>query len=150
MELGGVGLGEVGAGGEAVAGDAVDDAEVGGLGDAALGGGDGGGGDCEHLGGGGGVDVFVVEEGLDHGLVLGDVGEDAELDLGVVGGEEDVALLLGYEGFANELAALGADGDGFAGWDCWRKGGRWRRRSWLKVVWRRPVRGLTRAGRAST
>ncbi len=43
--------------------------------------------------------------------VLGEVGHEAELDLGVVGGEEGVVLVGGDEGFADEATAFGADGD---------------------------------------
>ena len=39
------------------------------------------------------VDVPVPEEGLDERRVLREVGQDAELDLGIVGGQEDVALV---------------------------------------------------------
>src|SRR6202012_4020865 len=48
--------------------------------------------DLEDLGGGRRVDVFAgVEDVLQH-LLVGDVGEDAELHLAVVGGEQPVTL----------------------------------------------------------
>ena len=72
-----------------------------------------------------------LQEGLDEARVLGHVRDDAQLDLRVVGGEQhrvraDVA---GDEGAADLLAELGADGDVHGGSGCWRRGGRWRRRS---------------------
>ncbi len=67
---------------------AVDDAEVDGFGAAALGGGDFVERDAEDLAGDERVDVVVAFEGGAHGGVLRVVGQDAELDLRVVGGQE--------------------------------------------------------------
>ena len=77
-------------GGEAERGDAVDDAEVDGLGAVAGLLVHGFRSDAEDLAGGEGVDVEVVLVGVDEQRVLGEVRHEAELDLGVVGGEEDV------------------------------------------------------------
>src|SRR3712207_7010264 len=43
---------------------------------------------AHHLGGRGGVDVAVGAERLDEGRVARDVGEDAQLDLAVVGAQQ--------------------------------------------------------------
>jgi len=85
------------AGGGQVAGevggaDAVDHAEVDGFTDAALVGGDGGGLNAVDGGGGEGVDVEVLGEGGEQGGVLGAVGEQAQLDLAVVGAQEAPAV----------------------------------------------------------
>ena len=69
---------------QGVSGDAVDDAEVHGLGPAAHLVGHILRGHMEDLGGGGGMDVPSVPEGLLHGLVPGDAGQEPQLDLGVV------------------------------------------------------------------
>ena len=90
--------------------EAVDDAEVDGLGAAAVLGVDFAGGHAEDLRGGEGVDVVAAAVGLDQQRVGGEVGEQAQLDLRVVGGEQQVAGL-GDEGGANLAAQLGADGD---------------------------------------
>ena len=49
-------------------------------------------GHAEDLGGRDGVDVLAAEEGLPHDVVMGDVGQHAQLDLGIVGVEEDTAV----------------------------------------------------------
>ena len=87
-DFGGFGAGDGEALAEAEGGDAVDNAEVDHLGGAALVGGDLVAGEAVDFGGGLGVDVGVVLEGGDHAFVAGEGGHDAELDLGVVGGEE--------------------------------------------------------------
>ena len=56
------------------------------------------------------MDVFAAAEGVDQGRVLREVGEDAQLDLAVVGGQQQVAGL-GHEGLADAPALGGADGD---------------------------------------
>ena len=48
-------------------------------------------GDAEDLGGGAPVDVLAAPEGLDEALLAGDVGEDAQLDLRVVGGQRSAS-----------------------------------------------------------
>ena len=90
--------------------DAVDDAEVDGLGAGADFFGHGGGVDFEDLGGGEGVDVFAGAVGVEQQRVLREVRHEAELDLRVVGGHEQVAGR-GDEGFADFAADFGADGD---------------------------------------
>ena len=66
--------------------------------------------DAEDLGGGRRVDVLAgAEDPLQHSLV-GDVGEDPQLDLAVVGGDAAVARL-GDEAAAERAADLGADRD---------------------------------------
>ncbi len=97
-------------GGEAEGGDAVDDAEVDGFG--------AGAGflvhrfrvDLEDFGGGEGVDVLAGGVGVEEEGVGGEVGHEAEFDLGVVGRHEDVAGGAG-EGGADFAAGGGADGD---------------------------------------
>jgi len=59
----------------------VDDAEVDGLGLAPQLGSDPGRFDLKHLGGRAGVDVFLVPEGPNEGLVGGAVRQNAQLDL---------------------------------------------------------------------
>ncbi len=109
-DLRGLGVGDAEAPSEAEGGDAVDDAEVDHLRAAALVLGDLLERDAMDLGGDGGVDVLPFEEGLDERGVARQMGEDAELDLGVVGGDEDMAGV-GDEGLADVAADLGADGD---------------------------------------
>ena len=99
--------------GEAVFAEAVEDAEVEDLGPASHLGRHLVQGDAEDLRGGRRVDVLVALEGADERGVLRDVGHDAQLDLGVVGGEElrllsDVA---GDESAADLSADIAADGD---------------------------------------
>ena len=91
-------------------GDAVDDREVRGLRDVALLGRHVVERDAEHLGRRAPVDVLAPPEGLDQALLARDVGEDAQLDLGVVGGEEAVPRLR-HERRADAPAELGADRD---------------------------------------
>ena len=96
--------------GEAEGTDAVDDAEVDGLGAGAGLLVDGRGVDAEDLGGGEGVDVLAGAVGVEQERVLREVGHQAQLDLRVVGGHEQVAGR-GDEGGANLAAERGADGD---------------------------------------
>src|ERR1039458_9572043 len=96
--------------GQTERGDAVDDAEVDG-----LGAGSGllvelGDGDAEDFGSGEGVDVLAGAVGVEQQRVLREVGHQAQLDLRVVGGHEQVAGC-GDEGGANLAAKRGADGD---------------------------------------
>jgi hypothetical protein len=56
------------------------------------------------------VDVLALGEGLTELRLAGDVGEDAQLDLGVVRRDEPVAGL-GDEGAPDLAPKLGADGD---------------------------------------
>ncbi len=96
--------------GEAEPGEAVDDPEVDHLRLRALTDVDLVALDLEDLGGGRGVDVFALAEDLFQDLLVGDVGEDPELDLAVVGGEQPVALF-GDEAGADGAADLGPDRD---------------------------------------
>ena len=61
--------------------------------------------DAEHLRRGDRVDVGAARERVDQAGVLGEVGEDAQLDLRVVGGQQ-AAAVVGDERLAH-LAALG-------------------------------------------
>ena len=63
---------------------------------------------AEHLGRGRRVDVLAAREGLAQLRLAGDVGEDAQLDLRVVGREQPVPRL-GDERRADLAAELGAD-----------------------------------------
>ena len=95
---------------QAEGGDAVDDAEVDGLGAVAgflveL-----GDWNAEDFRCGEGVDVLAGAVGVEQERVLGEVGHEAELDLRVVGGHEQVAGGRD-EGGANLAAEGGADGD---------------------------------------
>ncbi len=100
------------ASGESLGADAVDDAEVDDFGLCALLFGDFVEGDVEDFGGDGSVDVFVVLEGAEECGFEGVVGEDAEFDLGVVGGKEEVVLGVGGdESGADAGALVGSDGD---------------------------------------
>ena len=65
---------------------------------------------AEDLARGAVVDVLARAEGVDERRVAREVGEDAQLDLAVVGGEEEVARL-GHEGLADAPALRGADRD---------------------------------------
>lgn len=89
---------------------AVNEAEVDGFGVAALFGRDVFGGGAEYFGGGAAVYVFAVLERGDEGFVAGEVRHDAQLDLGIVGGNDDAALRCG-KGAAHAAAFGGADGD---------------------------------------
>ena len=111
MNAGGFFLRDAEAFGEAEGALAVDDAEVDGFGAAALGGGDFVERHAEDLAGDDRVDVFVAVEGGAHRCVLRVVGQDAQLDLRVVGGEQLPAGMAGDEGGANFAAFLGADRD---------------------------------------
>ena len=87
-ERGGLGLGDPEPGGQAERAQAVDHAEVDRLGHPPLRRVDGRLGDVEDPGGDGGVDVVVLGEGPDQRRVARVVGQDAELDLRVVGRQE--------------------------------------------------------------
>ena len=95
--------------GNAVGAQAVDDAEVEDFGDAALFGVDLVHGGSEHLAGGGGVNVLAPAEGVQQGSVLGQVGQHAQFDLGVVGRQETAAGV-GDESPPHLPAQFGADG----------------------------------------
>ena len=56
-----------------------------------------------------GVDVVIVREGVEHGLVLAQVGHKPEFDLRVIGAEKHVALRWD-EGATYFTAIVGADG----------------------------------------
>ena len=90
--------------------DAVDDPEVDHLGDVALVLRQLGGILAEHLRGRRCVDVLVARERLAQARLAGDVGEDPQLDLAVVGRDQPGALL-GDEGGADLAAELGPDRD---------------------------------------
>ena len=55
---------------------------------------------AEDLGGGGGMNVQVLSEGFEHTGILTEVRHDAQLDLGVVGGQQYMCRIAGYECFA--------------------------------------------------
>ena len=96
--------------GESEGGDAVGDAEVDHFGGAALIAVDLFGGDVEEARGGSSVNVLPGTEGFEEAGVLTEGGEDAQLNLGVVGGEE-LPTVARDEGFA-DLASTGtADRD---------------------------------------
>src|SRR5205814_1084707 len=76
------------ASGQAIGGNAVDDAEVDHFGAAALFLGHLLGHDVVDLRRHGCVDVLSLVEGLDEGRVAGEVGQETQLDLRVVGGDE--------------------------------------------------------------
>ena len=90
-------------------GDAVDDAEVGCLGFAAHIGGYVINIHLIYFGGSGGMNVITAEEGINHILVLAQMCHDAQFDLRVVGREE-LASVIGDEGFADFLAVLVTNG----------------------------------------
>ena len=108
QELLGLGLADAGFAGEALGAHAVDHAEVDRLAQAPLFRG--------HLvfveqqPGREGVHVVAVGVGLHQHLLAAEVGEDAQLDLGVVGADQ-LPALLGQERLADAPAELGADGD---------------------------------------
>src|SRR3984885_9573484 len=90
--------------------EAVDDAEVNDLGRASMLGRDHERRNPEDLRGSEGVDVVAAAVGFDQQRIAREVGEQAEIDLRKIGGEEHVAGL-GDEGGANAASELGADGD---------------------------------------
>ncbi len=96
--------------GQPVRAHAVNDAEVDGLGLAPQIVGDHLGKDLKYLGRRAAVDILVFLEGLDQNRVLGAVGQNAQLDLGVVG-REHLPALAGDERLPDLAALLGADGD---------------------------------------
>ena len=65
---------------------------------------------AEDLGGGEGVDILSGAEAVDHGLVPGHVGQQAQLDLGVVGVHQHLSGGCG-EHLPQLRPQLGADGD---------------------------------------
>ena len=83
-----IGLGLVGVDadilGQGEGGDAVDNAEVDGLGPAAQDRRHLTDRDAEDIGGGDGVEILPAQEGLLHGFIPGDMGQQAQLDLAVV------------------------------------------------------------------
>ena len=89
---------------------AVDDPEIDGLGLAAHLRGHHLREETEDLGGGPGVDVLVLGKGVAEDRVAGEVGQDPEFDLGIVGGEDE-APLPGDEGPADLPPLLGPDRD---------------------------------------
>ena len=89
---------------------AVDNAEVDGLGAVAGLLVHSGGGHTEDFAGGEGVNVFVVLIGAHEERIAAEVGEQAQFDLGVVGGEQ-LRSWSGDEGGANLAAQFGADGN---------------------------------------
>src|SRR5207248_10803075 len=62
----------------------------------------------EHLRGGKGVNVIAPTEGFDQQFILGKVGEQAKLDLRIIGGKQTIAAV-GDEGSANLPAELAVD-----------------------------------------
>ena len=92
-------------------GDTVHDAEIGGLGNAALVGGHLGEGDAEDFGRSRRMDVHAVAERVDKMGVAAQVGHYPQLYLGIVGRQDHRAGSTGDEGLADLLAALRSDGD---------------------------------------
>ena len=70
---------------------AVDDAEIDRLGQAAHIRLDPGDIHAEKLGGGGGMDILVLPEGLQQALILGEMGQDPQIDLRIIAGHENGA-----------------------------------------------------------
>ena len=93
---------------QAEVGDAVDDAEVHGLGRAALLLGHLLEGGVEHLSRRAPMDVRPGVEGVDQVFVAADVGEEPKLDLGIVRTHQHVSRG-GHEGFADLPSLRGAD-----------------------------------------
>ena len=67
-------------------------------------------GHMEHLGRRGGVDIAAGAKGRPHSLVPGDMGQEPQLDLGVVRVHQDAALVR-HEHSANFAAQVRAGGD---------------------------------------
>ena len=103
-------LGDTDVLGQGETGDAVDDAEVDRLGPTAELGTNFLHRNTKNLGGRPGVDILPGQEALDHLLVLGHVGQEAQFDLGVVGVHQHMAFG-GHEHFTNLGTQFGADGD---------------------------------------
>ena len=58
------------------------------------------------------MNVFIGLERCNQGRLFGEMGEDAQLDLAVVGGEQDIFFAVaGNKRQANASALIGADGD---------------------------------------
>ena len=119
--------------GQAEGGLPVDDAEIDGLGAAAHLLVDICGRHMEDLAGRAQVDVLVLAEGLGKGLVARDVGQHAQVDLRVVGGDQHAALT-GHEGAAYPLPGRGTRPGCSAGWG----------RGWRAGPW--PCAGLVEMG----
>ena len=66
---------------------------------------------AEDAGGGVGMDIEARDESVPHGGVSRDIRQEAQLDLGVVGVDEDTVFGGGNEELAKLTAQLGADGD---------------------------------------
>ena len=66
--------------------------------------------DAEHAAGGGGVHILAPAEDLLQDILARDMGEQAQLDLGVVGRDELVSFL-GDEAGPDLTPQLGANGD---------------------------------------
>ncbi|CRI63432.1 hypothetical protein THIOKS11320081 [Thiocapsa sp. KS1] len=96
--------------GEPEGGHAVDKTEVDRLGRAALLPGDRLGCKAEDLGGGRAMDIEPAREGREQTLVAREMRHDPQLDLRVVGGEQEVSRL-GDEGAADPATLVGADRD---------------------------------------
>ncbi len=65
----------------------------------------------EHEGGGLAMEVGVARERIAQVLVARDVGEDAQLDLAVVGGDQRQVLAAGHEGPPDPPSERRPDGD---------------------------------------
>ena len=96
--------------GQSEGADAVDDAEVGRLGLAPLVGRDEGDVLVEYLGCRGRMDVMALAEGIDEILVLAQMSHETQLDLRVVGAEEELPLV-GDERLAYLFSLCVAHGD---------------------------------------
>ena len=106
-------------------------------------------GHAENLRGDGGVDVAVLGEGAGQLVVGAEVGEQPQLDLRVVGGQQRPPL-----GRAGTPGGSAGPARVRAGMFC-KFGSLELSRPvaatvWLNDVWTRPVSGFTSAGRAST
>ena len=95
--------------GESEGGDAVDDTEIDGLGAPAHLVGHAVGVHVIDLHGRRRVDVLVLDEGLHHALVPAELGRDAQFDLGIVRGHQEVVVVPRHEGLADLAAHLRAD-----------------------------------------
>ncbi len=90
---------------------AVDDAEIYGFGRPALLGAYLVDGHAEYARGRGLVDVLLQLEGFEHSLLMADFGDEPQLDLGVVGGKQQMVFVAGNKRFANLPAFGSADRD---------------------------------------
>ena len=96
---------------QSLRGNAVDDAEVDRLGVATLIARDLVERDVEDFGGDGAVNIFVLLERFHQRRLFGEMGEDAQLDLRIVGGHQHVIGFAGDEGETDPPAFVGADRD---------------------------------------